>query len=85
MRRMHWWHRPGIRWYNPASRTMEDADAPVDDAQGMEMLSGAPNSHEFIAQYRRWRRSYGMVEALIYNGEHFRTLHTGRKTSSSTL
>jgi hypothetical protein len=84
MRKMHW-HRPAIRWYNPATRTMEDADAPMADAQAIEMLSGDPDSCEFIAQYRRWRQSHGTVEALIYTGEYFRDLHTGRKTSASTL
>ena len=78
MRTLHWWYRLGIRWYNPVIRTMEDADAPMAAAQAIDMLSGAPDSNEFIAQYRLWRQNHGTVEALLYTGEYFRDLHTVR-------
>ncbi len=69
------WYRPAIRWYNPATRTKEYADAPMADAQAIEMLSGDPDSSEFIAVYRRLRESHSIVEALIYTGEHFRNVY----------
>jgi hypothetical protein len=63
-------------WYNPITRTMEkDAPTPVNDAQAIEMLSGHPDSDEFIEVYRVWRRSCGVVEAIQRTGDSFRTLH----------
>jgi hypothetical protein len=59
-------------WYNPKTRTMEDVPAPLVDAQAIEMLSGHPDSDEFIEVYRRWRASYGIVEALQRTGDEFR-------------
>jgi len=35
------------------------------------MLSGHPNSDEFIEEYRRKRMTGGIVEALISTGEFF--------------
>jgi hypothetical protein len=63
-------------WYNPTTRTKEkDVLAPVVDAQAIEILSGHPNSDEFIEVYRTWRASYGIVEALQRTGDTFRTIH----------
>jgi hypothetical protein len=39
------------------------------------MLSGHPNSGEFIAEYQRKRMSSGIVEALISTGEFFYREH----------
>ena len=60
-----------IRWYNPKSRTEEEVLAPLSEAQAIEMLSGHPNSDEFIEEYRRKRITSGIVEALTSTGEFF--------------
>lgn len=60
-----------IRWYNPKTRREEEVPAPMADAQAIEMLSGHPNSAEFIEEYRRKRMNGGIVEALISTGEFF--------------
>jgi hypothetical protein len=60
-----------MNWYNPTTGRMEDADAPMSEVQAVEMLSGHPNSGEFIAEYQRKRMSSGIVEALISTGEFF--------------
>jgi hypothetical protein len=63
-------------WYNPTTCTMEeDASAPVVDTQAIEMLSGHPESDEFIEEYRRWRQSCGIVEALQRTVDTFRMRH----------
>jgi hypothetical protein len=63
-------------WYNPTTRMMEeDAPTPLVDAQAINMLSGHPDSDEFIEEYRRWRQSYGIVEALQRTGDRFRMRH----------
>jgi hypothetical protein len=61
-------------WYNPKSRTTEDVPAPLVDAQAIEMLSGHPDSDEFIEEYRLWRKSCGIIEALQYTGDTFRKI-----------
>jgi hypothetical protein len=58
-------------WYNPAKRIMESVSAPLVDAQAIEMLSGHPNSGEFIEEYRRKRVTKGVEEAMILTGEFF--------------
>lgn len=60
-----------MNWYNPTTRRMEDADAPMSEAQAIEMLSGHLNSDEFTEEYRRKRMTSGIVEALISTGEFF--------------
>jgi hypothetical protein len=65
-----------LYWYNPTTRMMEeDALTPLVDAQAIDMLSGHPDSDEFIEEYRRWRQSYGIVEALQRTGDTFRMRH----------
>jgi hypothetical protein len=64
-----------MNWYNPTTGRTEDADAPMSEAQAIEMLSGHPNSGEFIAEYHRKRMSSGIVEALISTGEFFYREH----------
>jgi len=64
-------------WYNPVAGGMKDAPEPLNDAQAIEMLSGHPNSDEFIHEYRRWRATRGILEALIYTGETFQMRDQG--------
>jgi hypothetical protein len=60
-----------VFWYNPTTHTMEKVPAPLVDAQAIEMLSGHPDSDEFIEEYRVWRASGDIVEALQRTGETF--------------
>jgi hypothetical protein len=62
-------------WYNPVIRTMEQVGAPVVDVQAIHMLSGHPNSGQFIEEYRRQRQTDGIVEALQHTGDIFRMIH----------
>ena len=62
-------------WYNPTTQTMEDVSDPLVDAQAIEMLSGHPDSDEFIEEYRVWRSRCGIVEALKCTGDMFRMIH----------
>ena len=62
---------PTMYWFNPKIRKYEDVPAPLNDPQAIEMLSGHPNSDEFIEEYRRWRETAGIAAALIYTGETF--------------
>ena len=64
-------------WYNPIIREMENAPKPLNDAQAIEMLSGHPNSDEFIQEYRRWRATRHIVEVLIYTGHTFQMRDQG--------
>jgi hypothetical protein len=65
-----------MRWYNPTRRVEEEALAPMSDAQAIEMLSGHPDSDEFIEEYRQWRaRRPDAVGALILTGETFYMKH----------
>lgn len=65
-------------WYNPTTRSMERAKHPRSDAQAIEMLSGHPDSDEFIEVYRGWRSTAGVRPALLYTGKHFQEIHAGR-------
>jgi hypothetical protein len=60
-----------MHWYNPTTQTMEEVPAPLVDAQAIEVLSGHPDSDEFIEEYRTWRSSCDIVEALQHTGETF--------------
>ena len=66
-----------IRWYNPVRRVEEEVPARMSDAQAIKMLSGHPDSDEFIEEYMRWRgmQPPNVVEALILTGETFYTKH----------
>jgi len=44
-----------MHWYNPKTRLNEEVPASMSDAQAIELLSGHPDSDEFIEEYRRWR------------------------------
>jgi hypothetical protein len=59
---------------------MESVPAPTFDAQAIQMLSGHPNSGEFIEEYRRQRQPLGIVEALQRTGDTFRMIHRGAAT-----
>jgi hypothetical protein len=64
-----------LHWYNPTTRTTENAPTPAFDAQAIEMLSGHPDSDEFIEEYRRRREACGIAEALELTGDTFRLIH----------
>ncbi len=65
-----------LQWYNPARRVEEEVPAPMSDAQSIELLSGHPDSDEFIEEYRRWRATESdVVEALVLTGEAFYMKH----------
>jgi hypothetical protein len=60
-------------WYNPASRTSERVEAPSTEEQALQMLSGTPESAEFIAEYLELRRWGSPIEqALVMVGHEFR-------------
>ena len=65
-----------MHWYNPKTQINEVVPAPMSDAQAIELLSGHPDSDEFIEEYRRWRaRQPDVVEALIRTGMAFHLGH----------
>jgi hypothetical protein len=65
-----------MHWYNPTIRNMESVPAPVVDAQAIKLLSGHPNSNEFIEVYRRVRATHPNIEeALIHTGEDYYEKH----------
>jgi len=58
-----------MHWYNPKTQLNEEVPVPISDAQAIELLSGHPDSDEFIEEYRRWRATQPeVVEALIRTG-----------------
>jgi len=60
-------------WYNPTTRTSESVQAPSTDEQAIRMLSGTPESAEFVGEYRELRRSGSPIEqALVLVGHEFR-------------
>ncbi len=65
-----------MHWYNPKTRINEEVPAPMSDAQAIELLSGHPDSDEFIEEYRRWRATQpDVVRALILTGGAFYVEH----------
>jgi uncharacterized short protein YbdD (DUF466 family) len=65
-----------MRWYNPTRRVEDKVPAPMSDAQAIELLSGHPDSDEFIEEYRRWRATQtDVVRALILTGGAFYMEH----------
>ena len=65
-----------MRWYNPVRRVEEEVPAPMVDAQAIDLLSGHPDSDEFIEEYRRWRATEtDVVRALILTGGAFYVVH----------
>jgi hypothetical protein len=60
-------------WYNPTTRTSERVQAPSTDEQALQLLAGAPDSTDFIAEYLELRRSGSPIEqALVLVGHEFR-------------
>jgi hypothetical protein len=60
-------------WYNPKTQTSERRPAPSTDEQAIDMLSGDPNSAEFVGEYGTLRDSGVEIEqALILVGHEFR-------------
>src|SRR5215217_258713 len=57
-----------MRWYNPLRRVEEEVPVPMSDAQAIELLSGHPDSDEFIEEYRRWRDATGCCEGPDHHG-----------------
>ena len=65
-----------LQWYNPTRRVEEEVPAPMSDPQAIELLSGHPDSDEFIEEYRRWRATESdVVGALVLTGEAFYMVH----------
>ena len=65
-----------MRWYNPTRRVEEEVPAPMSEAQAIELLSGHPDSDEFIEEYRPWRATESeVVGALVLTGEAFYMAH----------
>src|SRR3954453_21217608 len=64
-------------WFNVTRGTMEHVASPVCDAQAIQMLTGHPNSSEFIEEYRGQRQTLGIVEALQRTGDTFRMIRRG--------
>ena len=62
-------------WYNPTTRADEDIPTPPNDARAIEMLSGHPDSDEFIEEYRSRRKTQGIAKAMIIMGEVFYRKH----------
>ena len=62
-------------WYNPTTRADEDIPTPPNDARAIEMLSGHPDSDEFIEEYRSRRKTQGIAKAVIIMGEVFYRKH----------
>jgi hypothetical protein len=60
-------------WYNPTTRTSERVQAPSTDEQAVQMLSGTPDSAEFIGEYLELRRAGSPIEqALVLVGHELR-------------
>jgi hypothetical protein len=60
-------------WYNPTTRVSERVAAPSTDEQALEMLSGDPDSAQFVEEYLKLRHSGTPIEqALVLVGHEFR-------------
>ncbi len=62
-------------WYNQTTRADEDIPTPPNDARAIEMLSGHPDSDEFIEEYRWRRKTHDIEKAMIITGEVFYRKH----------
>jgi hypothetical protein len=68
---------PKMYCYNPTTRHDEDVPIPLNDARAIEMLTGHPDSEEFIEEYRRRRKTHGIEKAMIITGVAFFRRTTG--------
>ncbi len=60
-------------WYNPTTQTSERVQAPSTDEQAVQMLSGTPDSAEFIGEYLELRRAGSPIEqAMVLVGHELR-------------
>ena len=60
-------------WYNPTTQASERVAAPSTDEQALDMLSGDPNSAQFVEQYLKLRHAGMPIEqALVLVGHEFR-------------
>lgn len=66
-----------MHWYNPKTRSVEDAVAPRTDGEALDMLRGHMNSGVFMAEYDRLREDESMCpeQALLFVGHYFRLKH----------
>ncbi len=56
-------------WYNPKTRTSERVVAPSTDQEAVDMLTGHPDSAEFVREYGKLRHSAIPIEqALVLVG-----------------
>ena len=64
-----------MSWYNPTTRADEDISIPPGDARAIELLSGHPDSEEFIEEYWCRRKTHEIEKAMIITGEVFFSKH----------
>jgi hypothetical protein len=60
-------------WYNPTTQTSERVAAPSTDEEALHMLTGGPDSAQFVEEYIKLRDSGRPIEpALVLLGHEFR-------------
>jgi hypothetical protein len=60
-------------WYNPTTQTSERVAAPSTDEEALDMLTGYPDSAQFVKEYIELRHSGTPIEpALVLVGHEFR-------------
>ena len=60
-------------WYNPITGASERVAAPSTDEEAVDMLTGDPDSAQFVEEYLKLRRSGAPIEqALVLVGHEFR-------------
>ena len=65
-----------MHWYNPKTRSVEDASTPITDKEATQRLRGSISSEAFLTVYDRLRADGMAIEqALIFVGHHFRLRH----------
>jgi hypothetical protein len=65
-----------MHWYNPKTRSVEDASVPSIDEEATNRLRGHLSSEAFLTVYDRLRAEGMAIEqALIFVGHHFRLRH----------
>jgi hypothetical protein len=62
-----------LRWYNPKTKSAENAPVPRTDEEALEMLLGDSNSEAFVEEYERLREEgMGVEQSVIFVGHRFR-------------
>ena len=65
-----------MHWYNPKTRSVEDASAPSTDQEATKRLRGNISSEALLTVSDRLRAEGMAIEqALIFVGHHFRLRH----------